>query len=214
MKKAKASVYEVENLNILYQKLAGKDKYLEMILRNYGYPPIWVRSNSFETLVLIILGQQVSLASAYAAFKKLKEKISVTPAALLQLSDQELRSCYLSKQKIQYTRALANAILDNQINLEELSIQPEDMVRRKLKNIKGIGDWTIDIYLIHALKRIDVFPTGDLALVNAIKMIKEVPAITKEELIRMSLKWKPYRSLATLMFWHYYIKKKGIKFLH
>ena len=82
------------------------------------------------------------------------------------------------------------------------------MVRTELKKLKGIGDWTVDIYLIHALQRGDVFPVGDLALVNAIKMVKNIPLLSKEELQIISEPWKPYRSIATMMLWHYYIGRR------
>ena len=91
---------------------------------------------------------------------------------------------------------------------------PDDAIRTELKALKGIGDWTVDIYLLHALRRTDVFPVGDLALVNSIKMVKHLQSTTKQELLDLSNKWKPYRSIATMLFWHYYIKKKNIKILH
>jgi DNA-3-methyladenine glycosylase II len=164
--------------------------------------------------VLTILEQQVSLASAYAAYKKLKERIPITPANLLSLTDEELRSCYLSRQKIIYTRELAKAVVSKKINLEKFEALPDDVVRRDLKTLKGIGDWTVDIYLLHALRRLDVFPVGDLALVNAIKMVKQLSSESKDDLLKMSEVWKPYRSIATMLFWHYYIKTKNIKILH
>lgn len=206
--------YNDTDMILSYDRVAKKDSDLKAIIRQYGYPPAWTRPNSFETLVLTILEQQVSLASAYAAYKKLKERTSVTPSSVLALTDEELRNCYLSRQKINYIRNLATAIITNEIDLEEFEKQPDDLVRTELKKLKGIGDWTVDIYLIHALRRMDVFPTGDLALVNAIKMVKHVPLISKEELLKMSEDWKPYRSLATMLFWHFYIKKKNIKILH
>jgi DNA-3-methyladenine glycosylase II len=205
--------YDEKTLEALYDTLAKKDSDLGKIIGEYGYPPLWVRPNSFETLVLTILEQQVSLASAYAAYKKLKERIRVTPNNLLQLTDEELRACYLSRQKVVYTRALANAIVSKQINLKKFENQPDDIVRAELKKIKGIGDWTVDVYLIHSLRRADVFPVGDLALINAIKMMKGKD-LTKEAIIRMSEQWKPYRTGATMLFWHYYIRKKNIKLLH
>ncbi len=165
-------------------------------------------------MVLTILEQQVSLASAYAAYKKLKEKIKITPKNLLQLKDEELRSCYFSRQKIIYTRELATAIISKKISLKKFETQPDDIVRLELKKLKGIGDWTVDIYLIHALRRADVFPTGDLALMNAIKMMKGLSTITKEEALQLSQKWKPYRTMATMLFWHYYIRKKNIRMIH
>ena len=206
--------FNEENLQSLYDSVAGIDKDLEEIIKEYGYPPLWIRPNSFETLVLTILEQQVSLASAYSAYKKLKERIKITPKNLLALTDEELRSCYLSRQKIVYTKELANAILNKKIELRKFESLPDDVVRTKLKALKGIGDWTVDIYLLHALRRTDVFPVGDLALVNSIKMVKQISSITRDELLELSKKWKPYRSIATMLFWHYYIKKKNIKILH
>jgi DNA-3-methyladenine glycosylase II len=206
--------FNEENLHTLYDLAASKDKDLKAIIKEYGYPPLWIRPNSFETLVLTILEQQVSLASAYSAYKKLKERIKLTPRNLAMLTDEELRSCYLSRQKIVYTKELANAILNKKIKLKKFESLPDDIVRTELKALKGIGDWTVDIYLIHALRRTDIFPIGDLALVNSIKMVKQLSSITKEELLELSKKWKPYRSIATMLFWHYYIKKKNIKILH
>lgn len=206
--------FSEENLQALYDGVARKDKDLKAIIKEYGYPPLWVRPNSFETLVLTILEQQVSLASAYSAYKKLQEKIKITPKNLLLLTDEELRNCYLSRQKIVYTKELASAILTKKISLKKFEGLPDDFVRIELKALKGIGDWTVDIYLLHALRRLDIFPIGDLALVNSIKMAKQLPSVTKEDLINLSQQWKPYRSVATMLFWHYYIKKKNIKILH
>ena len=203
-----------ENFHPLCDELAAKNKLLQLILSEYGYPPFWIRPNSFETLVLTILEQQVSLASAYAAYKKLKGKLqNITPKKVLQLSDEELKACYLSRQKIVYVRELANAILSKRINLKQLAKENDDVVRKQLKALKGIGDWTVDIYLLHALLRADIFPVGDLALLNAIKMVMN-KQLTKDEIVVMAEAWKPCRSIATMMFWHYYIKKKNIKLLH
>lgn len=208
------NTFHKENLRELYDLIATKDKDLKAIINEYGYPPVWIRPNSFETLVLTILEQQVSLVSAYSAYKKLKERIRISPKNLLQLSDEELRSCYLSRQKIIYTRELANAIISKKIRLKKFEELTDDVVRTELKTLKGIGDWTVDIYLLHVLRRADVFPIGDLALVNSIKMVKQLSSATKEDLMQMSEEWRPYRSIATMLFWHYYIKKKNIKILH
>ena len=206
--------FDKENLPLLYGQLANGNACFTRIIRDYGHPPVWIRPNSFETLVLTILEQQVSLASAYAAYKKLKERVSITPEKLLKLTDEELRGCYLSRQKIIYTRELATAVLEKRISLKKFETLPDETVRTELKKLKGIGDWTVDIYLIHALRRVDVFPIGDLALVNAIKMVFEKPAMTKDEILEMASSWKPRRSVATMLFWHYYIKKKNIRLLH
>jgi DNA-3-methyladenine glycosylase II len=174
---------------------------------------MWVRPAIFQSLILFILEQQVSLASAYAAFKKLKQKIGfVTPAKILALSDAELRACYFSRQKIVYARELANAIRNKQLNLKKLHTSHEDDIRHELKKIKGIGDWTVDVYLMHSLQRTDLFPLGDIALVNSLKEIKQLPHhITKEEMLVIAESWRPYRTIASMILWHAYIQKRGIK---
>ena len=206
--------YTADNLEQLCHEVAETDSDLKAILHEYGHPPLWIRPNTFETLVLTILEQQVSLASAYAAYKRLKEKIRITPKNLLALSDEELRACSLTRQKIRYTRILAEAMLAKEVDLKKFEKMDDEAVRARLIQLKGIGNWTIDIYLLHALRRTDIFPIGDLALVNAIRMKKELPHATKEDLLKLSGRWQPYRSIATMIFWHYYIKKKNIKILH
>lgn len=202
--------FDESNFHALCNKLIKKDKDLKKIVKTYGLPPMWVRENSFATLILTILEQQVSLASAFAAYKKLKEKIElITPQSLLQLSGEELRECYFSRQKIVYARGLANALINEEVNLQPFEFEEDNVVRTSLKKLKGIGEWTADIYLIHALRRLDIFPLGDLALVNALKEIKKLPVATaKEELLEVAEPWKPYRSIACMILWHYYIQKR------
>ena len=205
--------FDKDNFLSLCNRLTKKDKDLKKIITLYGHPPMWVRENNFATLILTILEQQVSLASAFAAYQKLKEKIElITPQNFMQLSDDELRQCYFSRQKIIYARGLATALINEEINLQQFEFVKDEIVRTNLKELKGIGDWTADIYLIHALRRMDIFPIGDLAMVNALKEIKSLPSsTTKEELIKISMPWKPYRSIASMMLWHYYIQKRKIK---
>lgn len=204
------------NYHALCDELAVKDLSLAGVLKEHGYPPFWVRPNSFETLVLTILEQQVSLASAFAAYKKLKERIDpVTPPTLLALSDEDLRSCYFSRQKIVYVRGLATALETGAISLPKMERLHDEEVRAQLKALKGIGDWTVDIYLIHALRRTDIFPLGDLALVNSLKQVKGLPVHTaREDLLTIAEPWRPYRSIATMLLWHSYIQKRNIKLLH
>ena len=209
------SSYTKENFHDICYALASKDKDLEAIINTYGLPPMWTRPAIFQSLVLTILEQQVSLASAYAAFKKLKEKTGfVTPEKILTLTDEELKACYFSRQKIVYVKALANAIVSKQINLKKISIATDDEIRQTLKQVKGIGDWTVDVYLMHALQRTDLFPLGDIALVNSLKHVKQLHAhITKEEMLAIAENWRPYRTVASMLLWHAYIKRKGIKVL-
>ena len=174
---------------------------------------MWTRSNTFATLIHIILEQQVSLASAKAAFDKLKQKIGrVTPQNLLALSDEEMKACYFSRQKTVYARHLATAVLELKINLRKYNGHHDDFIRVQLTGVKGIGNWTTDIYLLFALQRTDIFPIGDLAMVNALKEVKRLPgAISKEKIIKIAKIWQPNRSIATMLLWHYYIQTRNIK---
>jgi len=205
--------FNENNFQELCDKLFRKDKDLRRIGKEHGYPPMWVRPATFQTLILFILEQQVSLASAYAAFKKLREKIGyVTPAKILSLTDEEFRACYFSRQKIVYARELAKAIQSKQLALKRFSNAQEDEVRIELKKIKGIGDWTVDVYLMHALQRSDLFPLGDIALVNSLKETKKLHAgVTREDMLAIAESWRPYRTIASMILWHAYIQKRGIK---
>ena len=206
------AVFHENNFNTICDQLARRDKDLRAIIKEHGYPPMWTRPATFQTLILTILEQQVSLASAFAAFKKLRARIGyVTPAKILSLSDEDLRSCYFSRQKIVYARELANAIQSKSLQLKKLEQAHEEEVRLTLKAIKGIGDWTVDVYLMHALQRTDLFPLGDIALVNSLKTVKKLPKdISKEKMLTIAEVWRPNRTIAAMILWHDYIKKRGI----
>jgi DNA-3-methyladenine glycosylase II len=174
----------------------------------YGLPPNWNRPQGFTTLAKIILEQQVSLQSANAHFNKLNDYLpAFTPEEILKLSDLEMRQCQISKQKSRYLKELSKAILDGRIDLNMLPELPVPDVRAQLKNIKGIGDWTTDIYLMFCLQAKDIFPIGDIAVIKTIKEL--TGAVSKDEMIEHSERWKPYRSLATFFLWHYYLSKRN-----
>jgi DNA-3-methyladenine glycosylase II len=197
------------NYHFICDQLALQDSELKMILDTYGYPPLWSRANTFETLVHITLEQQVSLASALSALNKLKERMGeITADSLLRLTDEELKACYLSRQKASYIKLLASAINDGLLDLNYLEQLENDDVRQELTALKGIGNWTTDIYLMFVLHRADVFPVGDLAAVNALKAVKNLPKQTsREELVNIARKWSPYRTIACMILWHYYLSK-------
>ncbi|MGN6640720.1 MAG: DNA-3-methyladenine glycosylase family protein [Mucilaginibacter sp.] len=202
------------NYQSICDKLASDDADLQKIIDTYGYPPFWSRPNSFESLVHIILEQQVSLASALSALNKLRERVEeITPARILLLTDEEMRACYVSRQKSGYIKYLAEALLSGQLNLEDLYQLYDDEVRAKLTALKGIGNWTADVYLMFALQRADIFPIGDLAAVNALKRVKQLSAkTTKEEMLKLISRWAPYRSLAAMLLWHFYLSSpKNLK---
>lgn len=201
-----------QNFHSICDELAERDAALRGIRDRHGYPPLWSRPPVFSTLIHIMLEQQVSLASALAAFNRLKEKLGViTPHNLLALTDEELRSCYFSRQKTSYARHLATAIVSGTLKLDELGERANEEIRQALKQVKGIGDWTADIYLIFALQRADVFPVGDLAMINAFRRVKNLsPDTTREEILVMADRWRPFRSIATMLLWHYYLQERAI----
>ncbi|HSK73440.1 MAG TPA: hypothetical protein VK892_17210 [Pyrinomonadaceae bacterium] len=199
-----------ENLESLCEHLAERDTDLAFIFKTCGTPPLWKRAESFPTLVHIILEQQVSLASARSAFEKLKERLGeITPEAVLSLSDTELKQAYFSRQKTVYVRELAGTIIEKRLDLERLQGLSDEDVKIELKRIKGIGDWTSDIYLLMAMSRRDVMPKGDLALHIAYKKLKNLEdAPHSEEFQQIAEKWKPLRSVAARLLWHFYLSTK------
>ncbi|RYY36057.1 MAG: DNA-3-methyladenine glycosylase 2 family protein [Sphingobacteriaceae bacterium] len=203
------NTFNQSNFQALCNTLTARDADLKTVIDTYGYPPMWIRPNTFETLVHIILEQQVSLASALSALNKLRERVQdITPARLLLLTDDELKACYFSRQKTAYTRYLAEAILSGQINLHEFEQMPNDEIRGHLTALKGIGNWTVDVYLMFVLQCADIFPIGDLAAVNALKKVKSLPTrITREEMILAAQQWQPYRTIATMILWHWYLSR-------
>jgi DNA-3-methyladenine glycosylase II len=205
--------FSQSDFHFICDQLAANDADLAAIINTYGYPPMWSRPNTFETLVHIILEQQVSLASALSALNKLKERVQeLTPVRLLLLTDEEMRACYCSRQKSAYIKYLAEALLSGHINLTEMEHLFNNEVRAKLITLKGIGNWTIDVYLMFVLQRADIFPIGDLAAVNALKQFKGLSlGTTKEELMAIADEWRPYRTVATMVLWHYYLSQIAMK---
>jgi DNA-3-methyladenine glycosylase II len=190
--------------------LIKKDRTIADIYRKHQSPPNWTRPQGFVTLSKIILEQQVSLASASAHFLKLSTYVKdFTPSAIVKLSDDEMRNCQISRQKSTYLRSLSSAIIDNSLDLEKISVKSEEEIRKELTNIKGIGNWTVDVYLMFCMQAKDILPIGDIALFNTIKEL--TAAKTKEEMISFAERWRPLRSLATYFLWHHYLEKRKKK---
>lgn len=190
------------------KRLVSTHKIFSKIKELYGIPPNWQRPEGFVSLSKIILEQQVSLASAEAHFNKLNSYVKeFSPIEILKLSDKEMRDCQISRQKAVYLRALSKSIINKDLILEELHKTNSEEIRKKLTSIKGIGNWTTDIYLMFCLQHKDVFPLGDIALINAIKELTKVK--TTSGIIKLTQRWRPYRSLAAYFLWYYYLKKRN-----
>jgi len=190
--------------------LAAEDPALGASVRRFGPPPLWAREPSFATLVHLILEQQVSLASALAAFERLRLATGdVTPATFLTLDDPTLRAIGFSRQKAGYARDLALALNDG-FDLSALETLSDDDVRRALTGLRGIGRWTADVYLTMCLLRPDVWPHGDQALATGAMELLDLPARpTFDELAARSERWRPYRAVAARIIWHHYLGVRG-----
>ena len=203
----------LKSLNQAVKNLIAIDPALAELHANLGLPPLWAREPGFPTLVHIILEQQVSLASARAAFQKLQEACStiITPSRFLELDDTALKRIGFSHQKTTYCRGLAVTILNGELNLEELPCLDDDSARNALTRIKGIGRWTADIYLLMVLLRPDIWPSGDLALAIAMQEVKELPTRPgAAQLEEIAHSWQPWRAVAALMLWFSYLRKRGL----
>ena len=191
-------------------ELAERDPDLGAVVARHGPPPLWAREPGFATLVLLVLEQQVSLASARAAFDRLVETVGApTPDHVLALDDATLRAIGFSRQKTGYARDLAQAVLRGELDFEALATMPDDGVRAVLTALRGVGPWTADVYLTMALRRPDAFPSGDLALLASARRVKKLHARTTPlELEVLAEAWCPHRATAARILWHAYLSER------
>lgn len=196
-----------ESLAAGVEHLAARDADLARIVAAHGLPPLWARAPGFAALVLIILEQQVSLASARATYRRLLELVTpLTPDSFLQLDDAALKRAGFSRQKTIYVRELAQAIGADRFDLAALEMLDDDAARRELMRLKGIGAWTAEVYLLMALRRPDAWPASDLGLLLAVERVKRLPARpTPAELELIGARWRPLRAVAARLLWHYYL---------
>jgi DNA-3-methyladenine glycosylase II len=207
----RAEPLTTESLADAIEDLAEVDDDLAAIVDRFGLPPLWARPPGFATLTFIILEQQVSLASARAAFERLTAAIGeVTPARFLRLDDAELLAIGFSRQKTRYVRELSQAILDGVLDLDAVERLDDDQATTALTALTGIGPWTADIYLLLALGRPDIWPATDLALVTAVAEVKRLERRpSADELTTLAEPWRPWRSVAARLFWHDYLNRRG-----
>jgi DNA-3-methyladenine glycosylase II len=181
--------------------LAGRDPRFQSALDEVGPLPLRRRPDGFAELLGAIVSQQVSVASARAIWARMEAAGRTGPEAILSASDDDLRACGLSRQKIRYARALAEADLD----YGALRHLPTEMVVTTLVAVPGIGRWTAEIYAMFSLGRADVFAPADLALQEAARILFDLEARPSERVLReMAADWSPWRSVAARVLWAYY----------
>lgn len=189
--------------------LARRDKDLDTILKTLGPPPLWARRPGFPTLVKIILEQQVSLASAASLFARLKKNVvPFHPVRMIELGETHLKSLGLTRQKTAYCLHLAQSLADKRLRLSQLSRMSDAEAKAALMEIKGLGSWSADVYLLMVQRRPDIFPATDLALVTAVTRLKQLTSRpTANQFLEMAEAWRPYRSVAARMLWQYYLAR-------
>ena len=191
-----------------FKKLSELDEDLKFIINKYDLPDSRKESNTFKTLMRIIIGQQISRKAAESIYHKLKEKKITTYKNFLNSDDKYLKNLGLSFRKIIYIKDLAKNICENKINLNEFKKSSSEVVYNSLIKIKGIGKWTINNYQLFVLEDCDAWPGGDLAVQEAIKSLKNLDVRPDEnEANNIAEKWRPFRGSAALLLWHYYSKK-------
>ncbi|KAA3638453.1 MAG: DNA-3-methyladenine glycosylase 2 family protein [Armatimonadetes bacterium] len=194
-----------------YSALAGAHPVFAELLRKNGDPPGWRRPPTFATLTRLVLEQQVSLASANAAFNRLETRIgSVSPSNLLTLNDDELRRDGFSRQKAGYVRGIAEMIEASDLDLEAISrLEKEDAIER-LVAIRGVGRWTASCFVLFVNGAPDVWPTGDRALYVSMSRVLGLDGVPdRESCDHIATAWSPYRSAAARMLWHDYLGGKN-----
>jgi len=199
-----------KSLALAARELAARDEMLAAIHATYGDPPLWRRDAGFQTLVHIILEQQVSLKSAKAMLVRLEAAIQpFTPPKFIELGDSYLRGLGVTRQKSAYLLHLANSIVNGDLSFTTLARMSDEEARLVLTRVKGIGSWSADVYLLMAMRRADIWPAGDLALAVAMKELKGLANRPgPEELERLAEQWRPHRAVAARMLWQYYLGKR------
>lgn len=197
------------NLPRIARKLAKIEPHFARVIELYGPPPLWRREPGFATLLQIILEQQVSLASAKACYDKLCSRVGrLTPAKILASTDAELKRDGFSGQKATYAMHLAEALVNKSIDLDIISTKADHEAAIELQKLNGVGQWTSDIYLLMALGRPDIMPKGDIALHTAWHKLSAEPRPNADEFIEIAERWRPFRSVAARLLWHFYLSER------
>ncbi|MFA8341904.1 MAG: DNA-3-methyladenine glycosylase [Rhodothermaceae bacterium] len=186
--------------------LIKTDPLLAKLIKEFGNPKLWTRPEGFETLINIIVEQMLSVKAAASIFERFKKTLKkVTPQNILKADDEKLREVGLSYSKIKYCKNISQAVVSGELDLEALKKMDNKKATKTLTSIKGVGDWTANIYLMACMKRADIWPYGDNALALAVQKfhkIKEYP--TKKELVEIGNRYAPWRSMAAFIYWNTY----------
>lgn len=195
-----------EQIRAAMDALAGIEPAFAAGLARAGYPPPRIRERGYATLIRTILGQQVSVASAAAVYRKLEALVGdpTDPHTILAASDETLRAAGLSRQKASYARSLAEEVVSGRLDLDNLPADDEEAIAQ-LVRVKGIGRWSAEIYLLFAEGRADIWPAGDLAVQIEVGRLLGHDQRPSEKLTRtLAEAWRPHRGALAIFTWHHY----------
>lgn len=199
-----------ETLSQGVRELSRRDPDLAAVVARRGVPPMWGRKPGFSALVKMILEQQVSLASARSSHERLRKRLGrITAPAVESLLLSQIRACGFTRQKAEYTRDLAGLITGGQLSLRQLKFADDKTVRDRLMTIRGIGAWTADVYILMALGRPDIWPDGDVALSESMRVVKRMRGRPDNTRMRkVAAYWRPWRSVAARILWQDYLARR------
>ena len=198
-------------LGVAVRRLARVEPRFAHIVKRHGPPPLWPCEPGFETLVLLMLEQQVSLAQARAMYARIADATgAVTPNNVAALGEPGLRALGVTRQKSGYLAALASQLVGRSLDLDEVATLPDHEAAAALDALRGVGPWTAQCYLLFALRRSDVFPAADLALLEAVRQLWKLRARpSPDALARRARAWRPHRAVAARLLWHHYLSERG-----
>lgn len=192
-------------------ELCDADPALQRVYQQFGYPPLWQRTQSFATIVHIILEQKVSLDSARAVMQRVSALCpGMQPGQFLELTEAQLRKAGLSERKVSYCYSIAQALVTGQLNLVAIRRMSDEQVIESLTAVRGIGPWTAGVYLMMALRRSNAWASGDRALaVSYSECVGTTDIPDYAELDRLAEAWRPYRGAAARLLWHAYLQRRN-----
>lgn len=190
--------------------LTSEDQSLSGVVERFGVPAFWSRPRGFRTMTILILEQQVSLESAASVFHRIQDQVGeVSPESIVASSIEALNMLGVTRQKARYIFDLATRVIDGSVDFDSLTELPTGEARAVLEEIRGVGTWTADAYLLSAEGRLDIFPVGDRALQVATgEVLGMARPADPAELAILSEPWRPLRSVAARLLWHDYLSRR------
>jgi DNA-3-methyladenine glycosylase II len=200
------TILTVRTLKSSLRRLAERDAHVAAAVERYGFPALRRRPPGFEALLRAIVAQQISIQAAASIWKRIEAAVApLTAEAYCAVSEEMLRACGLSRQKLAYARSLAELVRSGEVPLDRFDELDDEEAIASLVKIKGVGRWTAEIYLMFALGRRDMWPVDDLGLVVGMQRMKNLRRRPdKKRMLRLGEPWRPWRSAGAHLLWHYF----------